>query len=470
MKKNNHQGTPLRSKLICSVVAVAMALGSITAVAAPAAAPVAFTDNAIRIGVLTDMNSVYANVGGQGAVLAARMAIDDFGKKEVNGARIELFSADDQNRQDIAAAKTKEWIDRQGVDMIAGMVATSSGLGVLSEAVKRKKVVLLTGTASTSLTNSACSRYSVQWMQDTYGLSVGTIKSLIDQGKKTYFFITADYAFGHALEKDATELIKRYGGEVKGSAKHPFPGSDFTEQLKQARDSGASVILFANAGLDSTGVTKQAIAMGLTKNQLISPLLLFHQDAHALGLSILQNQMVTLGFVWNQSPEAEKFSRRFYERFKRMPDIGQASVYSGVLNYLRAVEAAGTDDGDAVMKQFHSMTINDAIITGGRIREDGKLLKPMYLLKLKTPANSHFAWDYYDIVKTIPAEEASIPLERSTCPFIMEKQGRAPAAVAPVAQPAAVKPTVAAPAAVARPAVSLVNAAAPTKESKPAAK
>lgn len=432
--KNRQQGTQLKAKLTCALVSAALALGCAPALAAPAAkAPGApytgYSDNAVRIGVLTDMSNVYANVAGQGAVLAARMAIEDFGKNDVNGARIELLSSDDQNRQDVAAAKAREWVEKQGVDMIAGMVATSAALGAMTEAEKHKKIVLVTGAASTSITNAACNPHTVHWIQDTYGLSVGTIKSLIDQGKKTYYFITADYAFGHALEKDATELIKRFGGEVKGSIKHPFPGSDFTEQLKAARDSGASVVLFANAGLDATGLAKQAIAMGLTKNQLISPLLLFHQDVHALGLSILRDQTITLGYVWNQSPESEKFARRFYERFKRMPDTGQAGVYSAVLNYLKAVEAAGTDEGDATMSKLRGMSINDAVVQNGRIREDGKLVKPMYLLRLKSPSESKFAWDYYEIKKVISPEEAALPIEKSTCPYIMAKQGRSAAPV-----------------------------------------
>lgn len=394
-----------------------------------------YSDGAVRIGVLTDMNSVYANVGGQGAVLAARMAIDDFGKKSVNGARIELFSADDQNRQELAAQKTKEWIEKTGLDMITGMSSTSSALGAMSEASKHKKIVIPVGATGTVITNASCNPYTVHWMQDTYGLSVGTIKSLMEQGKKTYFFITADYAFGYSLEKDATDLIKRFGGSVKGSVKHPFPGSDFSEQLKLAKESGASVILFANAGLDATGITKQAIAMGINKNQTIAPLLLFHQDVQALGLDALQNQSITLGYVWNQDAESEKFARRFYERFKRMPDIGQAGVYSAVLNYLKAAESAGSDDGDAVMAKFHQMTINDAIIRDGHIRADGKLLKPMYHIRIKSPSESKGAWDYYDIKRVISAEEASLPISQSTCSFVASKP-----AVKPKAEPAKVEP------------------------------
>lgn len=438
MKKNKQQGARLKAKLMGAVVGAALALGAGSALAQearPSEAPYSgFSDRAVRIGVLTDMSNVYANVGGQGAVLAARMAIEDFGKNEINGARIELLSSDDQNRQDVAAAKSREWVEKQGVDMIAGMVATSSALGAMAEAEKHRKIVLVTGAASTAITNASCNPHTVHWIQDTYGLSLGTIKSLIDQGKRSYFFITADYAFGHALERDATEMIKRFGGEVKGSIKHPFPGSDFSEQLKAARDSGASVVLFANAGLDATGLAKQAINMGLTKNQLISPLLLFHQDVHALGLSVLRDQTITLGYVWNQSKESEKFARRFYERFKRMPDTGQAGVYSAVLNYLKAVEAAGGDDGDAVMSKLRSMTIDDAVVENGRIREDGKLVKSMYLLRLKTPAESKHAWDYYEIKKVIPPEEAAMPIEKSSCPYIMAKQGRAPAIAAPAAR------------------------------------
>lgn len=378
------------------------------------------SDKVIRIGVLTDMTGVYALVGGPGAVEAARMAVEDFGKKEINGARIEILSADDQNRTDISAARTKLWIEQDKVDMITGMSASSSALGAMAEASKRRKIVIPTGATSTGITNASCNPYTIHWVQDTYGLSIGTVKALIDGGKRTFYFVTADYAFGWALEKDASDMVRALGGEVKGAIRAPFPGADFTDELTAAKESGAQVVAFANAGLDAVGTTKQAYKMGLNKTQVVAPLLLFHQDVQSLGAQILQDQYMTIGYVWNQTPQSIEFAKRYYVRTHRMPDVGQAGVYSAVLQYLRAVEATGSDDGDVVMKYLKEpgRKLNDALLKDAYVRADGKMMKPMYLIRIKKPSEMANAWDYYDIKKVISAEEAAISKDRSACELL----------------------------------------------------
>lgn len=419
-------------KLKKLAVAMAVACSTLSATAAPGR----IDDNVIRIGVLTDMSGVYALVGGPGAVVAARMAVEDFGKKTINGARIEILSADDQNRTEIAAARTKDWIEKEKVDMITGMSASSSALGAMAEASKRRKIVIPTGATSTGITNASCNPYTIHWVQDTYGLSIGTVKALIEKGKRSFYFVTADYAFGWALEKDASDMVLSLGGEVKGAVRAPFPGADFSEQLNLAKDSGAQVVAFANAGLDAVGATQQANKMGMGKTQVVAPLLLFHQDVQSLGAAVLQDQYMTTGYVWNQSAASTEFSKRFYARVKRMPDVGQAGVYSAVLQYLKAVDALGSDDGDEVMKYFKdpSRKLNDAVLTDAYVRADGKMMKPMYLLRIKKPSEMANDWDYYDLRKVIPAEEAAIPAARSAC-GLLNPQAVKPAGSAAPAQP-----------------------------------
>lgn len=446
-----------------SAVAVAVPnTNALATVASPVTDGKGISDGVIRIGVLTDMSSLYALGAGPGAVVAARMAVEDFGKKMVHGARIEIIIADDQNSTLTAAARTKEWVERYKVDMITGAVATSAALGSIQEASKYRKPVFGIASSSSSLTNAACNPYMLQWMHDTYGLSKGTIEALIKEGKKTFFFITADYAFGMALEKDATALVKANGGEVKGSIRAPFPGADFTVQLLAAKNSGAQVIAFANAGLDAVGTTLQAKKMGLTPKQAIAPLLLYHQDVQSLGAEVLQDQFMTTGYVWNQNAESIAFARRYYARTHRMPDITQAGVYSSVLQYLKAVDALGTDDGDAIMIYFKDpkTIINDAIIQNGSVRKDGKLMKAMILLRFKKPSEMAHKWDYYDIKKVISPVDVAIPLENSTCSFITKPPQVYPG-VAFGSLPPGMKPASAA--------ISAVTPAAPAAPAAPTA-
>lgn len=450
--------------------ALSMMVGLACASAAVQAEPGRISDNVLRIGVLTDMSNIYALNAGPGAVIAARMAVEDFGKKTINGARIEILTADDQNRQDIAAARTKTWIEKDKVDMITGSVSSAAALGSIGEASKLKKPVFATSSTSTGLTNASCSPYTIHWMQDTYGLSIGTVKALIESGKKSFYFITADYAFGWALEKDASDMVRALGGEVKGSIRAPFPGADFTDQLLAAKESGAQVVAFANAGLDAVGTTLQANKLGLNRTQVVAPLLLFHQDVQSLGASVLQDQLMTIGYVWNQSPESIEFAKRYYARTHRMPDVGQAGVYSSVLQYLKAVEATGSDDGETIMKYFKTpgVKINDAIIKDGYVRADGKMMKPMYLLRIKKPADMKHEWDYYIIKKVISAEEAAISAEKSTCPLLNPNAAKpagsaAAPAVVPAAKPAAALVATSAAPAPAMPAAPAVAASAVTK-------
>ena len=509
--------TPAASAALPAVAVAAAAAPTAAAAPAAAAKPEApkglnylngkkgISDNVIRIGVLTDMSSIYALSAGPGAVVAARMAVEDFGKKEINGAKIEILSADDQNSTPVAAARAKAWFEKDKVDAIVGFVATTAAIGATAEGAKARKPVFVAGATSTGLTNAQCTPFTMHWMQDTYALSIGTVKGLIENGNKSFFFVTADYAFGWALEKDASEMVKNNGGEVKGAIRAPFPGADFTDQLNVAAASGAQVVAFANAGLDAVGTTLQANKLGMKQKQTIAPLLLFHQDVQSLGSEVLQNQIITTGFVWNQSPESIAFSRRYFARTHRMPDIGQAGVYSSVLQYLKAVEALGSDDGDEIMKHFKTpgTIINDAVIQNGQVRKDGRMMKPMYLIRIKKPGEMAHEWDFYDIQKAIKAEDAAIPLEKSTCAFINPPAAvTAPAAVGaplvapasaakpaePAKQPEAVKPSASSsavapvsmkPVEVPKPATSAASApakapdvtksAAPVTDAKPAA-
>lgn len=406
------------------------------------AEPGKISDGVVKIGILTDMNGVYANVGGAGAIVAARMAIEDFGKRDVSGARIELVSADDQNRGDISGARTKEWIEKDKVDMITGMVATSSALGAMKEASAKGKLVFPTSATSTAITNQACNPHTILWNADTYGLSIGTVKALIESGQKSFFFVTADDAFGWGLEKDASDMVKALGGEVKGAVRAPFPGADFSEQLLAAKESGSQVVAFANAGLDAVGTTEQSYKLGLGQKQVIAPLLLFHQDVQSLGAGVLKDQLMTSAYVWNQSPQSIAFAKRYYARTQRMPDVGQAHVYSAVLQYLRAVDSIGSDDGNEVMKYFKDpgRKLNDAVLQDAYVRADGKLIKPIYVIRIKKPGEMAHAWDYYDIKKVIPGEEASIQAKDSVCPLLNTSLKFAAPAKPADAKPADAKP------------------------------
>ncbi|ENO90194.1 ABC transporter substrate-binding protein [Thauera linaloolentis] len=382
------------------------------------AASAQISGNTVKIGVLTDMSGTYSDVAGPGTVIATQMAIDDFIAEAKPAFKVEMVSADHQNKADIASNKAREWFEREGVDTATELVTTSTALAVMKIGKEMNKVVLMNGPASTPITNEQCNDVSVHYTYDTYALANGTAKAVTQQGGKTWFFLTADYAFGQALEKDSSAVVVANGGKVLGSVRHPFPASDFSSFLLQAQASGAQIIGLANAGADTTNAIKQAAEFGVTPKQQLAGLLMFISDVHSLGLKNAQTMYLTTGFYWDLDDETRAWSKRFFDKHKRMPTMVQAGQYSSILHYLRAINAIGTDDTAKVMAQMKKTPIKDFFAKNGRIREDGRMVHDMYLAQVKTPEESKGPWDYYHIRATIPAEEAFQPLSESRCPLV----------------------------------------------------
>jgi branched-chain amino acid transport system substrate-binding protein len=402
----------MKSRLKLSLVAAAVG----AAMSFPAQAQ-KLSGDVVRIGVLTDLSSLYADLSGQGSVVATQMAVEDFGGT-LNGKKIEIVTADHQNKPDVGAAKAREWIDTQGVDVITELVTSSVALAVMKVGLDKKKPVLVVTAATTRITNEDCNPYTVHWMYDTYAVANGTGAATAKTGGDTWFFITADYAFGHSLEKDTADAVRAAGGKVLGTVRHPLNTSDFSSFLLQAQSSKAKVIGLANAGGDTINAIKAANEFGLTKNQALAGLLMFDTDIHSLGLKTTQGMMLTTGFYWDRDETSRKFGKRFFEKMKKMPTMVQAGQYSATLNYLRAVKAAGTDDGDAVMAELKKMNIKDDVIPSGKIRADGRLVHDMYLAQVKKPEESKYPWDYYHIRQVIPGEQAFQSLAQSKCSLV----------------------------------------------------
>ena len=392
-------------------------VAALSAAIAPAA-QAQVSDGVVRIGVLTDLSGVYSDVAGKGTVVATQMAIDDFMAKEKPAFKIEMVSADHQNKGDIAANKAREWFERGGVDVVSELVTTSVALAVQKIAKEKNRVALISGAASTRVTNEDCNDVTVHWTYDTYAVANGTAKAVTQSGGKKWFFLTADYAFGHSLEKDAAAVVKANGGEVLGAVRHPFPGADFSSFLLKAQASGAQIIGLANAGGDTINSIKQAAEFGITPKQQLAGLLMFISDVHSLGLKTTQSMYLTEGFYWNLNDDTRAWSKRFFNLQKRMPTMIQAGQYSSVMHYLKAVKAIGSDDTARVMTQMKKTPINDFFAKNGVIRADGRMVHDMYLLQVKKPSESTTPWDYYNVRATIPAAEAFQPLSASTCPLI----------------------------------------------------
>ena len=390
-----------------------------TAAAGLAATPALaeISDGKVKIGILNDQSGVYADFGGKNSVEAAKMAVEDFGGKVLD-APIEIVSADHQNKPDIASNIARQWYDTEQVDSIMELTTSSVGLAVQALSQEKKKVTINTGAATTELTGKACTPYGFHWAYDTHMLAVGTGGALVKAGGDSWFFLTADYAFGHSLEKDTADVVKANGGKVLGAVRHPLNASDFSSFLLQAQASKAKIVGLANAGGDTINSIKAANEFGLTKNQKLVGLLTQITDIHALGLPTTQGMMFTEGFYWNLNAETRDWSRRYFAKMKKMPSMLQAGVYSAVLTYLKAVQAAGTDEADAVMKQLKSMTINDMFAKNGKIREDGRMVHDMFLVEVKKQAESKEPWDYYHVRSVIPGSEAFQPLSLSRCPLV----------------------------------------------------
>jgi branched-chain amino acid transport system substrate-binding protein len=404
----------MKRKLISTLVGAAVISISVT----PAIAQEKISGGVVKVGVLTDLSGLYSDLAGNGSVLATQMAIDDFKAKEKPGFKVEMVSSDHQNKGDIAANKAREWFDTQNVDVVTDLVTTSTALAVMKIAKEKNKITLVSGAGSTRITNEDCTDTNVHWAYDTYSLATGTGKAVVKQGGDTWFFITADYAFGHSLEADTAKVVKESGGKVLGSVRHPFPGTDFSSYLLKAQASGAKVIGLANAGTDTTNSIKQAAEFGITPKQTLAGLLMFISDVHSVGLKATQGMYLTEGFYWDQSDETRAWSKRFFEKHKKMPTMVHAGIYSSVLHYLNAVKAAGTDDTATVMTQMKKTPVNDFFAKNGKIREDGRMVHDMYLMQVKKPAESKYPWDYYHVRQVIPGDQAYQPLSASRCPLV----------------------------------------------------
>ncbi|MGC7405148.1 ABC transporter substrate-binding protein [Pandoraea pneumonica] len=377
-------------------------------------------DRPVKVGVLTDMSGTYSAMGGAGSVVAAQMAIDDCLAAECKGMKIDLVSADNQNKADVAANKAREWFDRDNVDAIADLTNSAAALAVQKIAMDKQRIALFSGPATTRLTNEDCSPTGFHWMFDTYSQSAATARAMVKNGGKTWYFITVDYAFGHSLEKDAADNVKALGGTVVGQSRHPLNASDYASFLLSAQSSKAEVVALANGGQDTVNVLKQAREFGIVqRGQKLAALLVFLSDVHALGLNTAQGLMFTDGFYWDFDDASRTWSARFQKKYKDLkPTMVQAGVYSSVLHYLRAVAATKSVDAKVVAQKMRELPIRDPIMHNASIRPDGRVIHDMYLFRVKSPAESKGPWDYYTTVATVPATEAFQPLSKSTCPLV----------------------------------------------------
>jgi branched-chain amino acid transport system substrate-binding protein len=383
------------------------------------AAPAQVSGDKVKIGVITDQAGFLASIAGRGSVLAASMAIEDFGR-QVLGKSIELIDADHQNKADVAAGIARRWIDNEGVDMITDMTNSSVALAVQNVANEMRRISITSGGGTTDLTGKQCSPTGFHWTWDTYATATGTGKAMIAQGADTWFFITADYAFGHASERDLTKLVQDSGGKVVGSVKHPTNTQDFSSYLLRAQASNAKVIVLANGGNDTSNSVKQANEFGITRGgQKLIGLAVFISDVHAMGLDKAEGLLLVTGFYWDRTDESRKWSRRFMDRYNGVaPTMVQAGVYSGTMHYLKAVKAAGSDDAAKVAAKMREIPIDDFFASQGVLRADGRMVHDMYLVQVKTPTESKYAWDYYKVVKSVPGEQAFRPLSESECPLV----------------------------------------------------
>ena len=402
----------MKAKLLLTVAALAGLAG---------AAQAQISDDVVRIGVLTDMSSLYSDATGKGSLVAAQMAVADYGGK-VKGKPIEVIGADHQNKPDVGSNIARQWYDQGGVDVIVDVPTSSVALAVAQITREKNKVFLNSGAGTSDLTGSQCSPNTIHWTYDTYALSNVAGKAMVERGEKTWFFITADYAFGHALERDAADIVKKHGGQVLGAVRAPLNTPDFSSFLLQAQGSGAQVIGLANAGGDTQNAIKQAVEFGvIAGGQKLLALLMEITDTHSLGIKTAQGMILTDGFYWDLNDETRAFSKRFQEKVGNMPTMIQAGVYSGVMHYLKAIEATGTDEAGAVIAKMKATPIHDFFAKNGQIRPDGRMIHDMYLMQVKTAAESKGDWDLYNILATVPGDQAFRPMSEGGCPLVAKQ-------------------------------------------------
>lgn len=378
------------------------------------------SDGKVKIGILNDQSGVYADFGGKWSFEAAKMAAEDFGGKVLD-APIEIITADHQNKPDVAANIARQWYDTEQVDAIMELTSSSVGLAVQALSKDKKKITINTGAATSELTGKQCTPYGFHWAYDTHALAVGTGGSLVEQGGDTWYFLTADYAFGYSLEEQTSKFVESKGGKVLGSVRHPLSTTDYSSFLLQAQSSGAKVVGLANAGLDTSNAIKQAAEFGIVAGgQRLAALLFTLAEVHGLGLEAAQGLTLTEGFYWDRDDESREFSKRFFDRTGRMPNMIQAGTYSAVLQYLKAIKEAGTDETEAVAKKLHEMPVNDVFARNGKVGANGRMIYDMYLMEVKKPDESKAPWDYYKVLATIPGDQAYLKPEESRCPLVTQ--------------------------------------------------
>ncbi|WP_313088350.1 ABC transporter substrate-binding protein [Pseudomonas sp.] len=384
------------------------------------AAQAEISNDEIRIGYLADMSGTYRDLSGPGGLEALKMAIEDFGGS-VDGKKIVTFNADDLNKPDVGANTVRQWIDERNVDMVTGLVASSVVLAAAKVVEQGDKLALISGAAASSITNEFCSPNHIHWTYDTFALANGTANAVLKDGGKSWFILTADYAFGHAMEADIKKVVEAEGGSVVGTVRHPFPSSDFSSYILQAQGSGADVVALANAGADTVNSLKTASEFGVTQSgQRLAGMVVFLNDIHAMGLDVTQGLMLTTGWYWDMNDEARAWAKRYQERVGSMPTMVQAGIYSAATHYLNAVKATGSDDTKTVRAQMAKTPVNDMFAKNGSIREDGRMVHDMYLVQVKKPDESKGEWDLYKVVRTIPGDEAFRPLAESQCKLVTQ--------------------------------------------------
>ena len=410
--------TPTRLHRACQGLCASVAL--LAAATGASAQEVRISDDVVRLGILTDLNGPFADITGPGSAAAIQMAIDDFGG-QVLGKKIELLVADHQNKADIASSKARDWFDTGKLDAILDVAVSAPALAVLEVAKQKQKVIIFNGPGTDRLTNDLCMPSTVHYVYDTYALANVTASAITQRGAKDWYFITADYAFGHSLQEQASAVVNAQGGKVLGAAKHPIAATDFASFLLSAQNSKALVVGLANAGADTVNTIKAAREFGLTQGknkQTLAGLLMYINDIHAIVLRTAGGLMLTEAFYWDMNEATRTWSKRYFEKMKKMPNMSQAGAYSSTMHYLKAVQAAKTDDTAAVMAQMKAMPINDFFAKNGRIREDGRMVHDMYLFEVKQQSESKYPWDYYKLVATVPGDKAFLPLSQSKCPMV----------------------------------------------------